>query len=174
MDKKFADEVQVYVARYSVSASAARGQGSPGLVSKARAYLGVAPLRDFGVKSPARFSNVLDHHTLGLKLALPPQARSWGVARKLLNIFLRNAFYTTYLCDRYHLDIAEWLYEVPLDRIVGRRLMTEAASTLPRWPGVKHLTPAISVAYQTAARRVAENEGFAPVHLDVAWWGGPR
>jgi len=41
------------------------------------------------------------------------------MARKLLNIYLRNALYSTYLREAFELDTAEHLYEVPLDSIVA-------------------------------------------------------
>ena len=172
MNQAFVDEVQVYVARYSVSASATRGQGA-GVVAAARAHLDTLPLCEFGTRSTSLFAARLDVHTAKLTGALPRGARSWGLARKLLNIFLRNSFYTTYLCDHYRLHLAESLLELPLDSIVGKRLF-EQAPNLPRWPGVKRLRPRVSFAYQSVARNVATTRGLSPVHLDVVWWGGPR
>lgn len=164
-----------YVARYSVSASAARGQRAAGLVGAARAYFSEVPLRSFAVSSELRFRRNLNKHTERLRTELPRGARSWGMSRKLLNIFLRNALYTRYLCEQYHLDGAEDWYEIPLDSIIAKRLRKEAKPhELPRWPGVKHLTPATSELYQAVARRAAKRLGVAPVHLDAIWWGGPR
>jgi hypothetical protein len=173
MHRGFIPHIQVYVARYSVSASAARGQRSPGLVRVAREHLAAVPLRVFAASSHARFRGALDRETERLRRALSRGAHSWGVARKLLNIFLRNALYTSYLRDWYHLDVAEDWYEIPLDSIVAKRLRGDMRG-LPRWPGVKHLTPAISALYQEAAREAAAGRGVAPVHLDAVWWGGSR
>jgi len=178
MNQTFIRHLHRYVARYSVSASAARGQRSPGLVRAARSYLSEVPLRSFAVGSESRFGQNLNRHTERLRIVLPQGGRSWGMSRKLLNIFLRNALYTGYLCERYHLDGAEDWYEIPLDSIVAKRLRSEAKRLglprLPRWPGVKHLTPETSDLYQGVARRVAEHLGVAPVHLDALWWGGSR
>ena len=178
MNQIFIRHVHRYVARYSVSASAARGQRSPGLVGAARDYLSDVPLRSFAGSSESRFLRNLNKHTERLGTVLPRSGRSWGISRKLLNIFLRNALYTGYLCERYHLDQAEDWYEIPLDSIVAKRLRSEARRfglpRLPRWPGVKHLTPETSELYQAVARRTAETLGVAPVHLDALWWGGPR
>src|SRR5438309_2039564 len=118
MDRDFIRHIHIYVARYSVSASAVRGQRAPGLVAAARKYLAEVPLRTFALRSHSRFLRNLDTHTEQLRGALPHGARAWGVARKVLNIFLRNALYTGYLRERYHLDVAEEWYEVPLDSIV--------------------------------------------------------
>jgi hypothetical protein len=45
---------------------------------------------------------------------------------------------------------------------------------LPRWRGVKHLTPAVNERYQNYATTIAGRKGVARVHLDTFWWGGPR
>lgn len=175
MQRTLIREIHTYVARYSVSASAVRGRRAPGLVAAARSHLATLPLRAFAVRSHRRFQRQLDAHTATLIAALPRAARSWGVARKVLNIFLRNALYTSYLRDRYHLGAAEAFYEIPLDSIVADRLRLESEGAhLPRWKGVKHLSPEMSREYQDAARSVAERLRVAPVHLDAVWWGGLR
>jgi len=175
MNRDFIRHIHTYVARYSVSASAVRGQNTAGLVIAARRYLAAMPLRGFAADSQSQFLRNLDGHTERLRMALPSGARAWGLARKVLNIFLRNALYTAYLRERYQLDLAEQWYEIPLDSIVARRLREYAGrAQLPRWPGVKHLTPSMSARYQAAARAAAERFGVAPVHLDAVWWGGPR
>jgi hypothetical protein len=173
MDPDFIEHIRIYTARYSVSASATRGQRTPGLVDAARGRLARVPLRLFGVASERKFRTALNRETELLRLALPRSARRWGVARKLLNIYLRNALYTSYLQDAYQLGAAEGWYEIPLDAIVAKQLRFEVGG-LPRWPGVKHLTPGVSALYQLAARAVAARHGVAPVHLDAKWWGGPR
>ena len=175
MELKYVNHIQGYVARYSVSASAARGQGAPGLVQAARDHFASLRLEQFAVRSEARFLSTLDRQTTRLLRALPRRGRKWGVARKLLNIFLRNAFYTTYLRDQHRLDRAEPWMEVPLDRIVATRIRTELGGNgVPRWPGVKHLTSFDSRSYQLAARMLAIQHAVAPVHLDALFWGGSR
>jgi hypothetical protein len=132
------------------------------------------PLRSFGVSSQKRFDRNLDTHTELLRRSLPRRGASWGVARKLLNIFLRNALYTGYLATDHKLYLAEDWFEIPLDSIVAKRLRQESAAELPRWLGVKHLTPEVSAIYQRAARTLAERQHVAAVHLDAVWWGGSR
>lgn len=159
----------------AVSASAARGQRAPGLVEAARRYLAVLPLRQFGVSREEVFRSRLDRATQRLTAALPGRGRSWGVARKLLNIFLRDALYTSYLRDRFRLGASEQFYELPLDSITAKRLRREvAAGQLPRWKGVKYLIPEVSQQYQTAAAAIAIARGIARAHLDAYWWVGPR
>ena len=53
---------------------------------------------------------------------MPKGAQAWGTARKALNIFLRDALYTTYLSKRYGLPRAEASLEIPLDSITAVRL----------------------------------------------------
>jgi len=91
----------------------------------------------------------IDKATEDLRVALPHRARSWGLARKLLNIFLRDAMYTTYLREHFHLDRAEFLLEIPLDSITAKTLKKFASrGKLPTWRGVKYVTPATSMVFQ--------------------------
>lgn len=173
MRRPFLSHIRAYTVRCSVTASAARGQRSPGLVQAARDHLLTVPLQRFGVASQPRFRSALDRETERFVLALPRRARHWGVARKLLNIYLRNALYTSYLSDAHGLRTAESWYELPLDRIVAVALR-RTALWLPRWQGVKHLTPELNARYQDAARAVSAEYAVAPVHLDAMWWGGSR
>ena len=79
--------------------------------------------------------------------------------------------YTAYLRDRFHLDRAEALFELPLDSITARRLRKGySRGELPRWLGVKHLGPADSDKFQDAASDAATERSVARVHLDAFWW----
>lgn len=167
------EEIQTYIARASVTASAARGQGASGVVESAREFLGTLSLRGFGTRDERAFQRALGRQTIHLAQALPARGRSWGVARKLLNIFLRNALYTSYLRDAYGLGAAERWFEVPLDGVIARRVRSEMpGSALPRWRGVRHVTPELSREYQEVCRQLAKRRGLAPVHLDAVFWGG--
>jgi hypothetical protein len=104
--------------------------------------------------------------------ALPRAGRSWGVARKVLNIFLRDALYTVYLRDAFRLGRGEGLFELPLDSITAQRLRAcVPRGQLPPWVGVKRLAPDASDLYQATAQTVADGRGIARVHLDAYWWG---
>lgn len=159
------------VARTAASVSATRNQGK-GAVGAARAYFCRLRLRRFGVSRRRVFRTRLDRATRHLVSALPRGARSWGLARKLLNIFLRDALYTTYLSGHFHLAKAEPFLEIPLDSITARRLRENAGRrVLPPWRGVKHLTSEANERYQVYAAHVARARGVARVHLDTFWWG---
>ena len=94
-----------------------------------------------------------------------------------LDIFLCDAPYNEYLRDRFALDRAELLLELPLDSITALKLREEAAKAglqVPVWPGVGSLPPGTSAEYQEVARVISRGWGLARVHLDVYWWGGDR
>lgn len=97
-------------------------------------------------------------------------AASWGLARKLLNIFLRDSLYTSYLASAYGLAAAEELFKIPLDSITARRIRAENSELAP-WPRVKNLLPPTSAAYQAQALDIARRANLARVHLDAVWWG---
>jgi len=172
--KQLLNAIQSQAARGSVGASTVRGRGNTGTADAARAFLRTIDLRTFGSGSKA-FAETLDHATDDLRAALPRAARHWGIARKVLNIFLRNCLYTTYLNAEFCLDRAEASFELPLDSITALSLKRAAGrGTLPPWPGVKHLSPSLSAQFQEAAAEEAAKRGIARVYLDAVWWSVSR
>ena len=162
--------VQARVARVAVSASAARGQGT-GVVKAAREHLTHFQLGPFAVRTAGLFQARLDASTTALAKALPKGSRHWGLSRKLLNIFLRDALYNQYLAAHYRLGRAEGFLEIPLDSISAGRLWAAAEpGQLPRWRSVRDLTAAESGRYQAFATTLTRG-GLARVHLDTFWWG---
>jgi hypothetical protein len=101
---------------------------------------------------------------------MPAEARHWGVARKAVNLFLRDCFYNIYLRRRFNLEAPEAEYEIPLDRIVAEGLGLRLNGEVPRWRGVGHLSPEVSRLYQTAAKKLAQSMGISRVHLDIYLW----
>ena len=117
------------------------------------------------------FCQRLNKATEELKKALPEERRDWGLARKLLNIFLRHAFYNHYLRKQYNLHLAESLFEVPVDSVVAKKLRKEfLESPLGSWPGLKGLTKAQHAQYQDCAQKLAKKWNIARVHLDAVLW----
>ncbi len=174
-DRQFLEAIRSRAARIAVGPSTVRGQGVPGVVDSARAFLRRLDLRPFATDDPVAFKRALDSVTRRFVAALPEGAQSWGLARKLLNIFLRDCLYTVYLREHHNLGCGERLYELPLDSITAGRLLQEAgAGSLSPWGGVKYLTPELSDRYQDAAARVAEAKGIHRVHLDAYWWSQAR
>jgi hypothetical protein len=128
-------------------------------------------LSQFGTGNEETFRAALDNETKKLKRAFPRRSRKWGLARKLLNIFLRDCAYTIYLAREYDLHLAEDFFEIPLDSITARGLKRVTAhGNLPRWPGVKHVTPRLSRRFQLAAQQQAQKRGIARLHLDALLW----
>jgi hypothetical protein len=87
-----------------------------------------------------------------------------------LNIFLRDCFYNAYLRSAYGLAVAERWFEVPLDRVVAVGLKENLTMALPRWPGVKRVTPELSSTLQDAALLLSTEWGITRVHLDTYLW----
>lgn len=173
--KEFITAIQSRAARVAIVASTARGRGSKGAVKAARQFLARLRLVRFGVKRRSRFEEHLNRTTTRLMAALPRRARRWGLARKFLNIFLRDCFYTTYLAREYHLDRAENFLELPLDSITTKELRKATGrGQLPQWLGVRKLTPDVSTRYQTAALKEAKKERRGRVHLDAKYWAANR
>ena len=171
MDAYLLRAIQHHNARAAIGSSSMRGAGSGGVVKRARAFLCDMPLGRFGTSNKSEFGCRLDDATDSLKRALPKGAQRWGLARKGLNIFLRDCLYTTYLRDEYDLALAEHFFEVPLDSITGARLVRESQGALSRWKTVRGLDAKTSAAYQAVAAQLAVEKGIARVHLDALWWG---
>src|SRR4051812_22406287 len=137
-DDDFLALIRSRVARIAVGPSTVRGRGNKGVVAAARRHLRHIDLAQFGTSDSKRFEKVLDRETEALRDALPAGARHWGIARKVLNIYLRDCFYTTYLCEEFDLGKAENLFEIPLDSITAKELIHDSGrGVLPPWPGVK-------------------------------------
>lgn len=167
--------IQSHVARSCISASAVRGTGNAGVLPAAQHFLRHLDLRLFGTDRAHVFSAALEQTTRRLMRCLPSSARRWGLARKLLNLFLRDATYCIHLRQAYRLDRAESLLELPLDSITGVALASMSA-TRPRmkWPGVRALDPACSARLQSVALQLAGQRGIARIHIDALLWSVSR
>ncbi|HXI26665.1 MAG TPA: hypothetical protein VNG71_22630, partial [Pyrinomonadaceae bacterium] len=148
-----------------------------GAVVPARNFLRILDLAPFGVTNPEAFTAQLDRTTEQLRTSLPRACQNWGLARKILNIFLLDCSYTSHLVSVYHLHRSEPFLELPLDSITAKALRKAAkkrGESLPSWPGVKHLTQPISASYQNVAAAEGAANGIARVHLDALWWSLDR
>src|SRR5215510_2804167 len=95
--------VRARVARIAIGASTARNQGGAGVVEKARKCVAHLDLAAFGTGSEQGFTRALAAATDRMRRALPGSSGTFGLSRKLVNIFLRDSLYTCYLRDRYGL-----------------------------------------------------------------------
>jgi hypothetical protein len=163
--------LQARAARGALGASSMRSAGARDAVRAGRGFLCEIDLGGFGSPDPSEFRAALDQTTESLLHAFPEQARHWGLARKGLNIFLRDCLSNTYLREAHGLDAAEPWYELPLDSITGAMLYRVSDGSLPPWGTVRDLTPEVSDAFQAVAATTAGERGIARVHLDALWWG---
>ena len=163
--------LQKLEAQLAVGPSTARGQGQGGIVNNLRESLFRVPLRRFSGIDDLRFATLLDTETDRIRRGLPPLARSWGLARKCLNIFLRDCTYNVHLRKAFKLSSIEALLEVPLDRKVVSEIKAEFPKrALPFWRGVRHLDPGESEVFQVAASEIATVWSIDRIHLDAAFW----
>lgn len=163
--------IQNHTARVAITASATRKQGK-GVRQTAYEFMAELPLRPFGTGNPHLFAARLNSVTLRLLSRLPRRCRKrWGLARKLINIFLRDALYTTYLAKAYRLHRAAAFYEVPLDSIVAKKLRALCRDDhLNRWKSLRSLERSASRQYQRAAATLATKHGINRVDLDAWLW----
>jgi len=160
------------VARIAVGPSVVR-RSPEGTVSAARALLRAVDLSEFGTSDAETFAAALDKWTNAMKRSLPGHAR-WGLARKLVNIFLRDAVYNVHLRSAYRLDRCESLCELPMDSIVAHQLSSASIKKMPKWEGVNALGRPENALFQNAASEVAATVGVHRLHLDSFWWSQSR
>jgi hypothetical protein len=171
MNKTLLENMRFRTAEGAVGASTVRGAGVPGVARAARGALKRVNLSRFKVRSRARFLTVLGQETERVRRKLPEGARHWGIARKVLNIFLRDVVYNRHLSSHFGLSRIEGWLELPLDSHVAKGIRASSnEDSLPRWKTVKGLTRDVSDRYQTAARRIAKEEGDYPIHLEYYWF----
>lgn len=153
----------------TVGPSTLRGQGAGGMIAAARMHLYTLNLACFA--DPDTFGHQLDLETAALLRRFPKGGKSWGGARKVLNLFLREVLYNRFIFEAYDFRSVESLMEVPLDNHVALRLRKEPeGQRLARWPRLIRLTPQVSDQYQEVALAVAERRKLARVHLDLIYW----
>ena len=167
-----AEQIQLMLnrtAELAAGSSTLRGQGPPGTIFKAREFLKDVSPQQFKLQSAVDFRKQLDVVTQSLSAHFLKQ--NWGAARKVLNIFLRDVLYNRYLCDHFNFESVENWLEVPLDGDVAENLLAASeGKSLPSWPRIKRLTVEVSDQYQSVARKIAEKENIATVHLDLIFW----
>ena len=167
MNRELITWMQKRAANGAVGASTIRGMAPAGTAKVIKDYLRGMDIKFVKARTESDFEKNLDVITDGLLKALPHGSKHWGMARKCVNIFLRNCLYNRYLCSHYKLEpLEEWL-EIPLDSHVGKGLIAHAEKgSLPKWEKVIALTREQSNQYQQAARDLAKKKRVCRVHLD--------
>jgi len=158
------------VAFSAIGPSALRGQGK-GVLRASQDFLAQMSLARVPKTSIKRFQLWLDSQTELLLDSLPIKNRPWGVARKAINLFLRDSLYNKYLSRQFKLRSIETWLEIILDSAVAKGLKLRSnRGALPRWPGLKNLKPKVSEDFQVFASKQANLKGIARVHLDMYLW----
>ena len=159
------------IAEQCIGPSTLRNQGAKNVLMRARTHLKSITLKNFSKIKRSHFDKILNKETDKLKNALPLGARNWGAARKVLNLFIRDAVYNRHLCEAYGLKRIERFTEVPLDSFVAKALIaTKEGEELPKWKTIKHLTKEESGKFQEVAEIVAKRNKTRRVHLDLYCW----
>lgn len=176
----FLKQVHRRIAIVSVGGSAIRNQGAAGLVDIARFYFeNSISLDHFFVclRDQGSFKQFLDYHTDQLVEEFPKGGKSWGAARKGLNLFFRDLVYNKFIAEKYGLarnfdkfneEVKQ--LEVPLDSYVAQGLFQQSNKKLPRWISIKELKTEKSEQYQTFAVEYANELKIARVNLDLLFW----
>lgn len=169
--EQFLRLMQRYVANIAISGSTLRNQGAKGVAKKAREFLANLNLETLKKINPLQYPEQLEKWTDELKEKLPKDAKKWGTARKALNVFLVQTYLNRYLSAEYGLDGFEDVLETPLDKQATSELQKLAdRQKLPRWDGIKKLTPDNSKRYQEFAAGYARQQGIPRARLDIMLW----
>jgi len=177
---EFLKQIHRRLAISSVGGSAIRNQGAAGLVDIAREYFeNTISLEKFFVslKDEESFKRFLNLHTNQLVDKFPKGGKSWGAARKGLNLFFRDLVYNKFIAKKYGLsrnleqfnDEIKYL-ELPLDSYVAKELYKSSNKHLPKWTSIRELTKAVSDQYQAQALIEAKELKIARIHLDLLYW----
>jgi len=150
-------------------------KGVTGMRATAREFCSSLKLNR--LPKPANYGVTLDEWTHELKGKFPKDGQYWGVARKCLNIFMRDASYNVHLCELYpRLKLLEQVFEVPLDSYTANGLLKEDGAThfgLGRWDAIIRLTPDEHQKFQRWALLVAKRKRILRVHLDLFYFPFP-
>lgn len=146
--------------------------GSSGLVAAGRTFISnnlqFSTLKEIGLHEYQDFLNGITQ-SMQREIGQLVRGDGWGPARKLLNIFIRDAFYDHYLRPAFGLQRFEAKLEIPLDGMVGRRLC-DLDPALPKWGRVIGLNPRESSLFQASAGSIADKMNTFRVHLDIIYW----
>ncbi len=171
-NNRFIKSIQCFVARTAIGPSTARNQGASNVVASAREFFTNLNLDSLSKSKCHLFEDYLNETTLILQKRLPKKANSWGLSRKMVNLFFRDCIYNIYLRSHYKLKSLEPFLEIPLDSITANALKEASIDQkLSRWPGVKKLDQKLSSEYQKAAQIIAKKNHVSRVHLDALFWG---
>ena len=186
MKRETLKAIQKKVALSAVTPTTLHGKGYKGFMKMAREYLSSKiDLSKYGHKSEIDYIKQLDKDTNRMlhkwKIYKRNKAKRdrddvsfWGAARKVLNIFMRDAIYNHYLRKNYKLQCCERYCEVPLDKKIAKQLRSKEHAgidnALLKWTTIKDLKPETSGRYQQIAKNYAKKERIPRIHVDACLW----
>jgi hypothetical protein len=139
---QFEIKLQRRIAQLALGASAIRNQGGSGLINTCRNYFeNNIDLQEFFslLSAQNKYRKFIGKHTNAIVELFPEEAKSWGAARKGLNLFFRDVCYNKYFADKFQLptnfsDNNESLkyLEVPLDNDLAQVLIRHFPKELPK------------------------------------------
>lgn len=94
-------EIQTLLANVSTGASTAGSRGNPGVARAARGFFAHLQFGRITTNDERQFNAALDVATADLVASLPKEAHHWGIARKCVNVFLRNAFHNRFVFEPF-------------------------------------------------------------------------
>ena len=172
------NKMQRRIAQISVGASTLRNQGAKGIIEICRNYFeNSIELKEFKKELKSKnYKKYLDRNTMELLDRFPKNGKSWGAARKGLNLFFREVVYNFYLANHLEISAVEeenrkilTRLEVPLDKDVATGLIDKFPE-LPKWKSIRKLTEKESQIYQETAFKYAEKLQLPRIHLDLEFW----
>lgn len=179
--------IQRRVADIAITIGAIRKIGFNKALPVARDFVASLDLREFSmVRDEAEFIHLLDQKTDELQKRFlrcralqkkigSEEAELWGSARKVLNVFLCEAYFNRVLESYYNLrTVAFWL-EIPLDSQLVEAIQKKADvfgfDPPPRFTSVKRLNRETSKAYQRLAGEITERLQLpARIYFEVDTW----
>jgi hypothetical protein len=185
----FIQRLQTRIAGIAIGPSSFRNPGTAGVVKVGREFCSKLCLKtlaerlnnqtylSFLDEQTEKLENIIIEHFTLTKPDLENKS-AWGLARKGLNIFIRDAFDNRYIADHYKLnEHHKWQLEIPLDKHTATMITNEVeekmhkdGKKLPSWPGVKNLTRNESLLYQESAKELAKVYNLTSVDLDIIYW----
>lgn len=179
----FKSKIQYRLAQISVGPSAIRNQGAPLMIQILRNHFMQMNLDTFFkvLHHKEQFQEYLNDETETILKAFPENGKSWGAARKGLNLFLREVVYNHYMAQWYSIPnninentIFLQHLEVPLDKDVATGLIEACELPKTSWKSIKELSIEQSTFLQEKALELAQNKQTARIHLDLMFWRKDR
>jgi len=170
-EKSILTKFQNYIAHISIGPSTLRGH-KKGTMKNVINSLKEIPLNKLSkINNEEKFIEWLNKQTEKLVCKLP--GKSWGTARKTINVFLFHACHNVWLARNYQLRKIIPYLELTLDNYNAKKLKkyAEKEGIELKWKSIKCLTAEENEKFQKYARKYAkERYNLERCYLDVIFW----